>query len=101
DQDADGIADASDNCPTNNNPGQHDRDGDQIGDVCDPCVARASGDVNGDGLVNSGDWAAFVSGLLDPAALAVGAACAAVVNADGQLNGLDVAAFVSRISGAG
>jgi C1A family cysteine protease len=36
DQDADGILDASDNCPAVSNPDQTDTDGDGLGDVCDP-----------------------------------------------------------------
>ncbi|MFN3215260.1 MAG: calcium-binding protein [Acidimicrobiales bacterium] len=36
DQDLDGIAHATDNCPAVANPGQADRDGDGIGDACDP-----------------------------------------------------------------
>lgn len=37
DRDADGVPNATDNCPTTANPGQEDRDGDLKGDVCDPC----------------------------------------------------------------
>jgi len=37
DSDADGVANASDNCPTVPNANQADADGDQKGDVCDAC----------------------------------------------------------------
>ena len=37
DQDSDGVADGSDNCPSIWNRGQDDRDGDAIGDACDNC----------------------------------------------------------------
>jgi hypothetical protein len=36
DGDADGTADAADNCPATPNRDQRDRDGDRAGDVCDP-----------------------------------------------------------------
>jgi hypothetical protein len=35
DSDGDGVADAADNCPLRANPGQQNRDGDALGDVCD------------------------------------------------------------------
>jgi hypothetical protein len=36
DADNDGVPDASDNCPSNANPGQENNDGDAFGDACDP-----------------------------------------------------------------
>jgi hypothetical protein len=41
DADADGIADAGDNCPAAYNPDQRDTDGVPPGDLCDPCPADA------------------------------------------------------------
>jgi hypothetical protein len=43
DTDNDGVLDLYDDCPTRHNPSQLDRDGDGIGDACDP-------DADGDGL---------------------------------------------------
>jgi len=48
DGDGDGVPDDADNCPLVANPNQADRDGDGIGDVCDP-------DRDGDGFVNEED----------------------------------------------
>jgi hypothetical protein len=48
DRDADGIPNASDNCPKNSNPDQKDLDGDGKGDVCDS-------DRDGDGQLNAND----------------------------------------------
>ena len=52
DTDADGVIDASDNCPTAGNPDQLDTDSDGLGDACDP---TPNGDTDGDGVDNSAD----------------------------------------------
>jgi hypothetical protein len=49
DSDGDGVADASDNCPSLANPGQQDGDGDGRGDACDNCASLANpGQEDGD-----------------------------------------------------
>ena len=50
--DADGVSDATDNCPQVPNPGQQDVDGDGAGDACDNCLTTANPDqhdVDSDG----------------------------------------------------
>ena len=50
DRDADGVLDASDNCPDRPNRDQADEDGDGDGDVCDNCPHLVNADQrNGDG----------------------------------------------------
>ena len=44
DSDGDGIADATDDCPSIPNPEQIDSDHDGTGDVCDPCPLTAGGE---------------------------------------------------------
>ena len=50
DTDADGVANAVDNCPDKANTDQADEDGDTRGDVCDPCpiVGTAAADIDSD-----------------------------------------------------
>ena len=58
DTDGDGIRDAVDNCPTVQNPNQHDEDGDGLGDACDLCPAAPGGantDSDGDDLGDACD----------------------------------------------
>ena len=50
DSDGDAIPDASDNCPSDPNPGQEDGDSDGVGDVCDTCPADPDNDIDGDGV---------------------------------------------------
>jgi hypothetical protein len=48
DSDGDGVADATDNCPTVSNAAQADEDGDALGDACDPCPHIAGDDADSD-----------------------------------------------------
>ena len=61
DADCDGIADGSDNCPNEPNPGQQDFDGEGIGDACDNCPFSYNSlqeDSNHDGVGDSCTFAA-------------------------------------------
>lgn len=58
DVDADGIPNASDNCPMTSNADQGNEDGDPLGDKCDPCPidpATPPSDPDGDGVSDSCD----------------------------------------------
>jgi hypothetical protein len=64
DGDGDGVADASDNCPSTPNPDQADADGDGLGDACDvcpvdpqttTCTPTNPNDADGDGVDNAQD----------------------------------------------
>jgi len=50
DRDHDGLANAADNCPGVDNPGQEDGDGDGEGDACEGCTDPSLPDVDGDGV---------------------------------------------------
>lgn len=56
DLDADGVPNASDNCPSKYNKDQHDEDADKVGDVCDNCphIANAAQADVGEGATPDG-----------------------------------------------
>ena len=95
DGDGDGIADASDNCPSVSNANQANLDGDALGDACDP-------DKDGDGVANATDNCESVSNAsqanLDGDAL--GDACDSDKDGDGVANATDNCESVSNASQA-
>ena len=76
-----------------------DADGDGICDGQDPCPNRKTGDVNGNGVTDTGDIASFTSVILDPGAATADDFCAADVNQDGEVDGLDVQGFADLLLG--
>lgn len=81
DTDADGFADATDNCPLLANPDQHDHDSDNHGDACDHCPhlpSSADPDGDADGVGDScdprpstaGDSIALFEGFYDATSIA-------------------------------
>ncbi len=57
DTDGDSRFDFEDNCPTAPNMDQHDEDGDDLGDECDPCphLSGTAADADGDGVGDACD----------------------------------------------
>jgi hypothetical protein len=55
DGDGDGVCGNVDNCPANSNDDQANEDGDQFGDVCDPCLDDPRNDADGDGICEPTD----------------------------------------------
>jgi len=99
DADADGIADALDNCPSTSNPGQEDADGDGIGDACESAPGFLRGDVSGDGNRNIADAVVILNALFGPGSIPC--ADAADANDDGALNISDPIALLAHLFVAG
>lgn len=57
DSDSDGVLDSIDNCVNIYNPGQEDKDGDLLGDACDPAVAYKIPSPEGD--IKNGRYSQF------------------------------------------
>jgi len=76
---------------------QLDSDHDGLIDACDPCPYRRPGDVDGDGLFDINDFAAFVATLLNPGGAGPDARCAADLNGDGSADGLDIQAIMDAL----
>ena len=104
DIDDDGILNTDDNCIDIFNPGQEDSDGDQIGDVCDPCdnLVYVMGNINGD---TDGSGAPVIDlmdvlTLVDYLLLGDSNECQESVlniNGDGFINVVDVIVLVQSI----
>jgi hypothetical protein len=91
DTDGDGVADASDNCPSVSNADQRDTDGDHQGDACDS-------DDDGDGKADGQDNCPLVSNAdqLDTDGDGAGDACDDDDDGDGKPDGQDNCPLVSN-----
>lgn len=98
DADADGIADAYDNCPNRWNRLQSDRDGDGIGDACD--CGSPPADVDHDGDVDLLDVATWQKTLYTGGPLPEAAYCVDT-NANRQVEPAEVISIIACLSGGG
>ncbi len=91
DQDGDGVADASDNCPLIANADQADLDGDGLGDLCDTCPKDADNDIDGDGVCGDVDNCPSISnvGQADLDGDGMGDLCDPDQDGDGVANAAD------------
>lgn len=98
DSDSDGVGDVCDQCPGFNDLA--DQDGDCIADGCDLCPTRATGDVNGDGVVNAADIGPFTDVLLN-GTISFLKICASDVNGDFKVTEADIGPFCDLIMNGG
>ena len=106
DADSDGVCDANDNCPNDFNNRQENEDGDEFGDVCDPCLgdntnmcgpACVPGDVNVSGAITSADIIYLVGHVFKggPAPLPVPES--GDVNCTGTITSADIIFLVNHV----
>jgi hypothetical protein len=77
---------------------QADTDGDGIGNACDVCPGRWTGDVNGDGSVNGLDLAKF-NDILTGSPASPEDRCAADLTDDLQVTEADVGPMIDLLLG--
>ena len=101
DCDVDSVLDADDNCPTVDNPGQEDLDGDLIGDACDFCENDAENDIDVDGICGDLDNCPHVGNVeqTNTDGDAQGDACDPDDDNDGVDDGDDCAPLWGSLSG--
>ncbi|HKQ49065.1 MAG TPA: LamG-like jellyroll fold domain-containing protein [Phycisphaerae bacterium] len=98
DADSDGVGNVCDVCPGFDD--NDDLDVDCIPDACDLCPTRATGDVNGDGLVDGCDTAPFVDVMLN-GTVSFLKLCASDVNGDFEVNNADIGPFCELLMAGG
>jgi hypothetical protein len=115
DSDADGLADAVDNCVDHPNPPQLDQDSDGAGDACDNCTVEPNAgqvdsdgdgygnscdaDFSNDGIVGIPDFPIIVHCLDMPGVSARGECLMTDLNGDHRIDDVDFRLFTESVGG--
>jgi len=105
DADSDGVCDPDDNCVNDFNNRQENEDGDEFGDVCDPCLgdptntcqACTPGDVEESGSITSADIIYMVNHIFKGGPQPLPIPEAGDVNCSGTLTSADIIYLVNHV----